>query len=59
MSIILVDPAGTVLGTSNPDFVSEQAVGQPLDMGILPGLDEPLKTALSGELDPDRLYVTI
>jgi len=59
MSIILVDPAGTVLGTSNPDFVSEQAVGQPLDMGILPGLDEPLKTALSGELDPDRLFVTI
>lgn len=59
MSIILVDPDGIVLGTSNPDFVSEQAVGQPLDMGILPGLAEPLETALNGELDPDRLFVTI
>ena len=39
MSIILVDPDGIVLGTSNPDFVSEQAVGQPLDMRILPGLE--------------------
>ena len=59
MSIILVDPDGIVLGTSNPDFVSEQAVGQPLDMRILPGLEEPLRIALNGELDPDRLFVTI
>jgi len=58
-SVILVDPDGILLGTSNPDFVSEEAVGQPLDLGILPGLEVPLKTALSGELDPERLFVTI
>lgn len=59
MSIVLVDPDGIVLGTSNPNFVPEQAVGQPLDMGILPGLQEPLETAKSGELDPERLFVSI
>jgi len=58
-SVILVDPDGILLGTSNPDFVSEEAVGQPLDLGILPGLAEPLKTALNGEVDPERLFVTI
>ena len=58
-SVILVDPDEILLGTSNPEFVSEEAVGQPLDLGILPGLEVPLKTALSGELDPERLFVTI
>jgi NarL family two-component system sensor histidine kinase LiaS len=58
-SVILVDPDGVLLGTSNPNFVSENAIGQPLDMGLLPGLEEPLTTALSGEVDPDRLFVTI
>lgn len=28
-------------------------------MTILPGLDGPLATALQGEMDPDRLFVTI
>lgn len=58
-SVILIDPDGIVLGTSNPDFVSEDAVGQALDMGILPGLKEPLQAALGGEVDADRLFVTI
>jgi signal transduction histidine kinase len=58
-SIILIDPDGILLGTSNPDFVSEDAIGQPLDIGILPGLEEPLETALNGQVDPERLFVTI
>lgn len=58
-SVILVDSDGIFLGTSNPGLVSDDAVGKPLDMGILPGLEEPLKTALSGVFDPDRLFVTI
>jgi len=58
-SSLIVDPDGILLGTSNIGFVSESKVGQPLDMGILPGLEKPLNTALSGELDPERLFVTI
>ena len=58
-SVILVDPDGVVLGSSNPDIVPQEAVGQPLDMAILPGLEGPHKTALSGEIDPERLFVTI
>ena len=33
--------------------------GQPLDMGILPGLEKPLNAALSGEVDPERIFVTL
>ena len=58
-SVILIDPDGILLATSNPEFVSEDVVGQPLDVGLLPGLEEPLKTALRGEVDPERLFVTI
>jgi two-component system, NarL family, sensor histidine kinase LiaS len=58
-SAILVDPNGILLGVSNPNMVSQGAIGKPLDMGILPGLEEPLATALRGELDPERLFVTL
>jgi signal transduction histidine kinase len=58
-SILLVDEAGILIGTSNPDFVDELAIGLPIDMNILPGLEEPLKTALNGEIDPEKLFVTI
>jgi NarL family two-component system sensor histidine kinase LiaS len=30
-----------------------------MDMGILPGLEKPFKAALNGEVDPERLFVTI
>lgn len=58
-SVLFVDPDGILLGSSNPAFVPQDAIGQPLDMGILPGLEGPLETALRGEVDPDRLFVTI
>ena len=58
-SVLIVDPDGILLGTSNPNFVSEDEVGQPLDMGILPGLEKPLNAALSGEVDPERIFVTL
>jgi len=54
-----VDPDGILLGTTNPEFLPMEKVGKPLDMGILPGLEGPLKTALTGEIDPDKLMVTI
>ena len=58
-SVLLVDPDGTLIGSSNPNLISDGAIGQPIDMGILPGLEEPLETALRGEIDPERLFVTI
>jgi NarL family two-component system sensor histidine kinase LiaS len=58
-SVMLVSPDGTLLGTSNPDLVAEDAIGKPIDMDILPGLEEPLHTALQGEIDPERLFVTL
>jgi NarL family two-component system sensor histidine kinase LiaS len=58
-SNFIVDPEGILLGTDNSDLITEDAVGQPMDMGILPGLEKPLKAALNGEIDPERLFVTI
>jgi NarL family two-component system sensor histidine kinase LiaS len=58
-SVLIVGPDGTLLGTSNPQFVSEDAIGQLFDVGILPGLEEPLQAALDGELNPERLFVTL
>ena len=58
-SILLVDREGVLLGISNERLVSKDAIGLPLDREILPGLDEPLRTALAGELNYDRLFVTI
>jgi len=58
-NILIIDPDGFLLGTSNPNWVSMDAVGQPLDMEVLPGLEIPLNTALGGEIDIDRLFVSI
>ena len=58
-SAFIVGPDGILLGFVDSKLVSEDAVGQPMDMGILPGLEKPLKAALNGEVDPERLFVTI
>jgi signal transduction histidine kinase len=56
---LLVGADGTLLGITSPERFPTAQVGQPIDPDILPGLAEPLKAALGGEEDPDRLYVTI
>ena len=58
-SIFILDPEGILLGSSDPKFVSENLIGKPLDLEILPGLDSVLNTALEGEIDPERLFVTL
>jgi len=58
-SAFIVGPDGILLGFDDSNLVSQDAVGQPMDMGILPGLEKPLKAALNGEVDPERLFVTI
>jgi NarL family two-component system sensor histidine kinase LiaS len=58
-SSFIVGPDGILLGFVDSNLVSEDSVGQPMDMGILPGLEKALKAALNGEVDPERLFVTI
>jgi len=58
-SAFLIDPDAVLLGIFNSKLVSEDAIGQPLDMGILPGLEGSLTAALSGEDDPEQLFVTL
>jgi len=58
-NILIISPDGTLWGTSNPDWVSNEAVGKPLELNILPGLEEPLNTSLAGGTDPKRLFVDI
>jgi HAMP domain-containing protein len=57
--LLLVGADETLLGTSTPWRFPTARVGQPIDAGLLPGLDEPLRAALAGEEDPERLFVTI
>jgi NarL family two-component system sensor histidine kinase LiaS len=57
--VLLVDAGGTLLGITSPERYPTAQVGQPIDTGILPGLEAPLQAALAGEEDPDRLFVTI
>jgi len=56
---LLVDSDGILLGSTNNKLVSDDAIGQPLDMDVLPGLEEPLNTALRGDIDPERLFVVL
>jgi len=58
-SVLLVDPMGILLGSSNPGFVPVEEIGKPLDLNILPGLEKVFESALSGEIDPAELFVTI
>jgi NarL family two-component system sensor histidine kinase LiaS len=58
-SAFIVSPDYILLGITDSELVSENAVGQPLDLGILPGLEGALQAAFQGELDPDQLMVTL
>jgi NarL family two-component system sensor histidine kinase LiaS len=59
VTFLLVDSDRNLLGASNQNLVSLDAVGRSLDMAILPGLDEVLDAALNGEVDPEHVFVTI
>jgi signal transduction histidine kinase len=58
-SVLLLDREGVLLGTSNEMLVTKDAIGLPLNMELLPGLEEALRIALVGELDYDHLFVPI
>lgn len=58
-NILIVSPERILWGTSNPNWVSSEAIGLPLDLDILPGLEDPLHAAFSGEIEPELLFVDI
>jgi hypothetical protein len=54
-SVLIVGPDGVLLGSSNQRLVSEDAIGQQLDMGILPGIEEPLLPSRVKQIRNDYL----
>jgi len=58
-SVFILDPKGDLLGTSNPELVPENLIGKPFQLERLPQLDAVLATALTGDVDPEQLFVTI
>jgi signal transduction histidine kinase len=58
-STIILDHEGILLGLNNPSLVPGAVVGQPFDRGTFPGLDGALTAALNGEVDPERIFVTL
>jgi len=58
-SIFVLGPDGILLGFSDSDLISRDAIGQPFDMSILPELEVTLEAAFSGETNPERLFVTL
>ena len=57
--IFIIDPERNLIGTSSYEFISKEKLGQQLDLSILPGLEEPIETALKGELDENKLFVDL
>ena len=55
----ILDRDGKLVGTNYVGLGTENVVGQPLDKNILPGLDDVISAALSGETDPEQIFVTL
>jgi signal transduction histidine kinase len=56
---IIVGADRTLLAASEGALVPREAIGKPIDINLLPGLEVPLRTALTGVADPDLVFVTI
>ena len=57
--LLVVGHDGLLLATSPSDFVASSAIGQQLDPRTVPGLAEPLRAALAGEEDTERLHTIV
>jgi two-component system, NarL family, sensor histidine kinase LiaS len=62
--VLVFGPDGVLLGTSDMDNAIYRAsigieAGKPFDPTQIPGLEAPLKAALSGSRDPGRLYTIL
>jgi NarL family two-component system sensor histidine kinase LiaS len=56
VQVALVDATGNVIAVSDGLLAVGARPGEALDVGVFPGLAQPLAAALAGETDPDRLY---
>jgi len=56
---LIVGSDRTLLAASEGSLVPREAIGKPIDVNLLPGLELPLRTALAGVADPDLVFVTI
>jgi NarL family two-component system sensor histidine kinase LiaS len=54
--MLVVGADGRLLGARPPDLMGSGIVGEVLDAQVVPGLIDPLRAALAGEEDVDRLY---
>jgi len=54
--MLVVGSDGKLLATRPADLLGTNLVGQPFDGRVIPGLANPLQAALSGAVDPQRLY---
>ena len=57
--MLLIGPDGSLLGSSNDDFVPQAMLGRPFDASQVPGLTDLLPAALAGERDVQQLFRTI
>jgi NarL family two-component system sensor histidine kinase LiaS len=58
-AIVITDENGILLGSSDNNFVHANNIGKTLNLNILPGLEGAMKSALDGELNPDKIFVTL
>ena len=56
-NIVILSPEEIVLGTSNFNWIPEEALGMPLDRDILPGLEIPIGIAMAGKINPEKMFV--
>jgi len=59
IQIVLVDAAGNLVALSSDQILAGTQLGQPVDVDMMPGLAQPLASALAGETDPERLFVAL
>jgi NarL family two-component system sensor histidine kinase LiaS len=57
--LLVVGHDGLLLAASPSDFVASVAIGQPFDPGAIPGSAGPLRAALAGEEDTERLHAIV
>ena len=57
--VFIVDAGGTLLGATNSTLAPASALGQPIDTGMLPAMEAPLRAALAGYTEPASLYAEI
>lgn len=54
--MLVVGDDGILLAVKPPDLLGNGLIGEPFNGEVIPGLAEPLRAALAGVEDPEKLY---